>query len=182
MKQATQAAIRNANTRPVVFIDAPEMDLVGAVAMKMPSKAHRALNGAPEQVQSLPTNSLAIIIGKSAQEILTPRELTAIIEHERGHIALKHLSQAKKANIVGGIIDSQVMEIEADNYAVQRGVKGRVLASAIRKLTANAINSVSYAAGIVEATGKEPTKRFLSDMIKTAELANRPRYAALGAL
>lgn len=61
---------------------------------------------------------------------LSVEEQEAILAHELGHLAHGHLKNRTET----GILNSLVLELEADSYAVGKGVAGKQLVSAITKL------------------------------------------------
>ncbi len=61
---------------------------------------------------------------------LNEQEREAVLAHELGHLAHGHLKNRTET----GILNSLALELEADSYAVGKGVAGKQLVSAITKL------------------------------------------------
>lgn len=61
---------------------------------------------------------------------LSEQEREAILAHELGHLVHGHLKNRAET----GVLNSLALELEADSYAIGKGVAGKQLVSAITKL------------------------------------------------
>lgn len=81
-----------------------------------------------------------IVIDLSAVDILTPEELVGLLYHEAGHAKL-HMH---------GVEESPEKEIDADNYAISKGVSRAVMGSMLTKLIKSVGVTQLQAQGLTE--------------------------------
>ena len=77
---------------------------------------------------------------------LSDEEQEAVLAHELGHVVHGHLKNRTET----GILNSLELELEADRYALEKGMTGKQLVSALAKLAHTGDNLIQKVPGISE--------------------------------
>lgn len=169
----------NGNKVVTIVSDYEPFQQLGAFTIKVSSVTPEAKWEFQDLIKGLDKNDNIIVICKFLKDLLTEDQLNAIVEHEKGHIALKHLEQIP-ADFVG-VIDNSQMELEADAYAA-----GIVGADMIRGALIATIGAVMNAPWLPkahkEATGNEMLAEEITEATKNVHAALQYRYDALAAM
>lgn len=155
-------------TNNVFFSNHREVSLLGACAAIRGNVQFVVIEKEDiERFATFEDSERIIVVSNVVKKHLSDAEIQAIIEHERAHIALKHLDAF--ANHVG-IIDNMTFELEADEKAaglVGKSVMRRALQKLIGVLTDVLINDH----GINPAARPDIRKKMVEGL--------RPRLVAL---
>ena len=129
-----------------VFFSAHEdLELVGAAACRITAGGEMVLfecqHAQVRARQLAKEGSLLIIVSTDIVDVLDGSELAAVIAHEAGHVAFKHVERNEAAGAVG-FSNKLQDELEADAYAAKQ-CGAATMISALNKLVAHLKQKVS---------------------------------------
>ena len=127
------------------------------------------MDALPDFLKSyFPTStSKIVVVSEELKNSLTDDELYAMLKHEEGHFTLNHLD-----NCSAGVLCSETIEIEADNYALQY-VSANTLEAGLFKAVA------FFVSRILLSMGLEDEKDVYDELIAECHVVQSERLANL---